>query len=80
MNESIHGHEVLDMVLAARGRLTPESLEAQVRERFGPAARFHTCSASGLTCRELIELLGLKGKLVATERGLQADRSKICDH
>jgi len=80
MTDSIHGHEVLDLVLSAREPLTLQALEAQVNARFGPDARFHTCSASGLTCPELLELLGLKGKLVATERGIQADRSQICEH
>ena len=80
MNPSIHGHEVLEVVLAASGPITPESLEAQVSQRFGSDARFHTCSANGLTVRQLIDLLESKGKLVLADGGLQADRSRICEH
>jgi len=80
MSDSVHGHDVLEMVLSAPQPLTLEALEAQVGERFGADARFHTCSASGLSFRELIDFLHLRGKLVPASGGLAADRSQICDH
>ena len=79
MTDSVHGHEVLEMVLGAPKPPTLETLEAQVRARFGADARFHTCSASGLTFAELIDFLQLRGKLVPAGDGVAADRGQICD-
>ena len=80
LSGSVHGHEVLELVLAAREPLTLEALETQVTERFGADARFHTCSAQGLSFPELVEFLQLRGKLVPSSGGVAADRSQICDH
>jgi probable metal-binding protein len=79
MTDSVHGHEVLHLVLDAPQPPTLEALEAQVRARFGADARFHTCSASGLTFAELIDFLQLRGKLVPSGGGVVADRGQICD-
>lgn len=46
---SIHGHEVLQMMLASGESWTVASLEAAIRRRFGEEARFHTCSAENLS-------------------------------
>ena len=80
MNESIHGHEVLEMALSAAQPLTRESFEARVNARFGPDARFHTCSIEGLSCAELLDFLTRRGKLVLSNGALAADASKICKH
>jgi probable metal-binding protein len=80
MQDSVHGHEVLELVLAAPQPLTLEALEEQVGARFGAEARFHTCSASGLSFRELVDFLHLRGKLVPAAGGVAADRSRICEH
>jgi len=80
MTDTVHGHEVLEMVLAAPQPPTLEALQAQVGERFGRDARFHTCSASDLTFAELIDFLHLRGKLVPAGDGVVADRGQICEH
>lgn len=43
---SIHGHEVLNMMIESGEQYTHGSLEAAIKARFGEQARFHTCSAS----------------------------------
>ncbi|MCS5826517.1 YecH family protein [Klebsiella pneumoniae subsp. pneumoniae] len=50
---SIHGHEVLQMMLASGESWTVASLEAAIRRRFGEEARFHTCSAENLSAAQL---------------------------
>ncbi|MFO6063351.1 YecH family protein, partial [Pseudomonas aeruginosa] len=45
---SIHGHEVLQMMLASGESWTVASLEAAIRRRFGAGARCHTCAAENL--------------------------------
>lgn len=51
---SIHGHEVLQMMLASGECWTAASLEAAIHRRFGAEARFHTCSAENLSAAELV--------------------------
>nr|VUD32472.1 putative metal-binding protein [Raoultella sp. NCTC 9187] len=46
--QSIHGHEVLQMMIASGEPYSVASLEAAIVARFGDEARFHTCSAENL--------------------------------
>ncbi|MCR6552857.1 YecH family protein, partial [Aeromonas sp. CPF2-S1] len=46
MSQSIHGHEVMEMMLEQESPFTRASLRAAIASRFGAEARFHTCSAS----------------------------------
>ncbi|ECG8589247.1 DUF2492 family protein [Salmonella enterica subsp. salamae] len=78
--DSIHGHKVLNMMLESGEQYTYASLEAAIKARFGERARFHTCSASGMTAGELVAFLAAKGKFVAMESGFSTHDSKICRH
>ena len=42
--DSIHGHEVLNMMIESGEQYTQANLEAAIKARFGEQARFHTCS------------------------------------
>ncbi|SQI39095.1 putative metal-binding protein [Leminorella richardii] len=77
---SIHGHQVLEMMLASSEAYSTESLIAAVHARFGLDARFHTCSKQNLTAAELVDFLASKGKFVPTEAGFTTQASKICSH
>ena len=50
---SIHGHEVLHMILSSKVAFTQRSLIEAIHQRFGEEARFHTCSAENMTAAEL---------------------------
>ena len=65
--DSIHGHEVLNMMIESGEQYTHASLEAAIKARFGEQARFHTCSAE-------------KGKFIPSKDGFSTDQSKICRH
>ncbi|EPA5016179.1 YecH family metal-binding protein, partial [Salmonella enterica] len=67
--DSIHGHEVLNMMIESGEQYTHTSLEAAIKARFGERARFHTCSASDMTAAELVAFLAAKGKFIAVEDG-----------
>ncbi len=77
---SIHGHEVLRLIAAARPPLTRDDLRRQVAERFGSDARFHTCSGENLTLDELLEFLHHRGKVVEQGGFLRTDIGLMCDH
>lgn len=76
----IHGHEVLNMMIESGEQYTHASLEAAIKARFGEQARFHTCSAEGMTAGELVAFLAAKGKFIPSKDGFSTDQSKICRH
>lgn len=78
--QSIHGHEVLQMMIASGETYTVATLEAAIVSRFGKEARFHTCSAENLSAAELVAFLQKKGKFIAAEEGFNTHESKICRH
>ncbi|WP_213132447.1 YecH family metal-binding protein [Citrobacter sp. FP75] len=78
--ESIHGHEVLNMMIESGEQYTNASLEAAITARFGEQACFHTCSAQGMTAAELVAFLAAKGKFIAKDDGFSTHESKICRH
>ena len=77
---TIHGHEVLEMMLDSNQAFTKPGLIAAIRSKFGPEARFHTCSANGLSAEELVDFLEAKGKFVPRQGGFQTAPELICSH
>lgn len=77
---SIHGHSVLNMMLDSDVGYSEKSLEQAIIEKFGEQARFHTCSAEGMTARELVIFLARRGKFIPQEDGFTTHESKICNH
>ncbi|MGE6224921.1 YecH family metal-binding protein [Aeromonas media] len=80
MSQSIHGHEVMEMMLEEGGHFTRASLRGAIEARFGADARFHTCSASEMDAEALIDLLARRGKFIESEQGFQTRADKICNH
>ncbi len=80
MTESVHGHEVMHMMLELGGQFTRDSLKAAIETRFGAETRFHTCSAEGMNAEQLIEFLHQKGKFVPSEAGFNTREEHICNH
>lgn len=77
--ESIHGHEVLHMMLT-QSSWTRDSLESAITEKFGTDRKFHTCSAEGMSASELIDFLEQRGKFVDSAEGFNTERERICNH
>lgn len=77
---SIHGHDVMHMMLESDQQFTNESLKAAIAQRFGKDARFHTCSAQDMDAAQLIEFLTIKGKFVPSAEGFSTQAEKICNH
>ncbi len=80
MPDPVHGHEVMQMMIASGKRYTRDSLRADILERFGPDTRFYTCSAEGMTADQLIDFLESRGKFQSDADGFNTDPSKICNH
>ncbi len=80
MQRSIHGHEVMHMMLELGGSFSKASLKQAIVSRFGSETRFHTCSAQDMDAEALIAFLESKGKFVAQETGFTTAADRICQH
>jgi probable metal-binding protein len=70
----------MHMMLETGEGYTRESLAEAIVERFGPAARFHSCSASGMDAPAVVAFLESRGKFVARDDGFNTAQDRICDH
>lgn len=77
---SIHGHEVLQMMIDSQESYTKQSLTQAITDKFGSDARFHTCSANDLTAAELVDFLEHKRKFIPVDSGFITNENKICKH
>lgn len=76
----VHGHEVMEMMLATGKTYTKATLINDIITKFGRDARFHTCSAENMTAEQLVEFLDAKGKLVQHEGGFRTSKDMMCQH
>ena len=77
---SIHGHEVLNMMIDSGESSSTASLITAIEQRFGADARFHTCSQQDLTAAQLVDFLASRGKFIPSDNGFNTHSSKICQH
>ena len=80
MNSSIHGHEVMRMMVESGKQYSRESLKEEIENTFGLDACFHTCSALNMNADDLIDFLDARGKFMNMQDGFTTDQSKICNH
>lgn len=80
MTEQVHGHEIMEMMIASGKKYTREILEAEIIEKYGPETRFHTCSAENMTANELIDFLEQRGKFVSDGDQFSTQEENICNH
>ena len=80
MTTSIHGHEVMHMIIESKRTWTREALMTAIGEKFGEHARFHTCSAFELNVEELIEFLEGRGKIIDKGEGFTTSIDHVCNH
>jgi len=78
MNESIHGHQVMEMMAKSKQAYTKQSLKLAIATKFGENARFHTCMGNDLTADDLIEFLTSKGKFVESSEGIKMPEEHLC--
>ena len=76
---SIHGHEVLQMMLASWECWTAASLEAAIHRRFGAEALSHLFGGKS-GAAELCGVFRAKGKFIARATGFTTAENKICQH
>lgn len=80
MTESIHGHDVMRMMVEANRPFTEGQLKEAIAVKFGAEARFHTCSASKMTAEDLIGFLRERSKFIVADDTVAMKPENICDH
>ncbi|MGB5444705.1 MAG: YecH family metal-binding protein [Psychromonas sp.] len=79
MSESIHGHQVMQMMATSGKTYTKAELHAQIACTFGEDARFHTCMDSDMSSTDLIDFLTSKGKFIESAQGISLPQENICN-
>ncbi|CAH0991119.1 hypothetical protein SIN8267_01220 [Sinobacterium norvegicum] len=80
MSESHHVHNVLNMMIDSGEEYTNDSLLADVAQRFGGDAVFHSCKKHNMSAAEMISFLAGRDKFISTDNGFKADAKKVCQH
>ncbi|MFB2732612.1 YecH family metal-binding protein [Shewanella mangrovisoli] len=80
MSDSVHGHDVMALMVAQENPLLKPEFIALMAQTFGDNARYHTCSADNLQAEELISLLLHKGKMLESAQGLTLVAGRQCNH
>lgn len=75
-----HVHDVLEMMEAANGTYSRESLCAAIEAKFGAATRFRSCSAKGMNASDVIDFLDSRGKFTGTADAFSFDTGQRCGH
>jgi probable metal-binding protein len=78
MNQSIHGHQVMEMVEVSDRAYTKQTLESEMLAQFGNKARFHTCMDSDMTAAQLIDFFMSKGKFVESNEIISLSTQHSC--
>ncbi len=78
MNQSIHGHQVMEMMAESKKTYTKQTLKAEIANIFGENAHFHTCMGSDLSAEQLIEFLASKGKFIESAEGIKMPEDHLC--
>ena len=79
-HKEVHVHEVLEMMEAANGTYSRETLCAAINEKFGAQTLFHSCSENGMDANAVIDFLNSRGKFTGTAEAFSFDTSRRCSH
>lgn len=80
MASSIHGHEILEHIIAAGGTVRLPALEAFATMSFGGDATYYTCSSEGMTFPQLMEFLASRNKLRIDDGLVTVFAENMCRH
>lgn len=80
MSDSIHGHQVMELMLSLDRSISKQELVQLMARHFGEQARYHTCSASEMDAQQLIHFLEERGKFIESSEGIATAAERICNH
>ena len=77
---SVHGHDIIHLVISHPDGIKREELTAIVNERYGVDATFHTCSEEGMNLDALLVFLEERDKVWEKDGIVGPGGSPPCDH
>lgn len=77
--QSVHAHDLLDLIASRKEGWQPGELLLEVEKRFGANVRFHTCSMDGLSIADLLEFVQSRGKVILRD-GRLVKEACSCGH
>lgn len=78
MTESVHGHEILEHIIAAGGTMQLAALKEYAGRQFGAEATYHTCSANGMLFDELLGFLLQRHKVAVADGRITVHVENMC--
>ena|ERR1039457_942033 len=78
--QSIHGHTLLNHVLDLGGNESLTTLRKWAETSHGLDARYHTCSAQGLTYDGLLQFLLERNKIEVSGDRISVIADHVCSH
>ncbi len=76
--DSIHGHDVINFI--EENHVSANQVISHFEENYGEEIRFHTCSQTGLTIRDLLNFLISKDKVSEVYGYLSVNFVNVCQH
>ena len=80
MEQSIHAHDVLDILGASEAPLAEAELLGRITARYGQAASFTNCRGDRFTFDELVAFMLERGKVASAGGKLSLNRAEVCGH
>lgn len=80
MSQDIHGHAILEHIIAAGGRLPLRELRQFAEQTYGSDATYHTCSASQMSLDQLLVFLKTRNKISVAGEQVTVHVENVCNH
>jgi probable metal-binding protein len=80
MTKEVHGHEILNRIVAAGGTLSLQTLRNDACGAYGPDATYFTCSARGMGFDSLLEFLKQRNKIAVDQGIVRVFVENMCAH
>lgn len=80
MSESIHAHELLNLIGEQSEPLTLDQIKALAAEQFGAEARFFTCRLDDQTIEQIVTFFVKMQKVAPMGEGYVLNRGNMCSH
>ncbi len=70
----------MQMMIDSGKVYSKKDLVLDIIRKFGPQARFFTCSAQNMTADQLVTFLDSRGKFLAQDGGIKTSPDLMCNH
>jgi probable metal-binding protein len=80
MSQDIHGHAILERIIAAGGSLPVAELRQFAEQTYGKDATYHTCSEAQMSFDQLLLFLGTRNKISIDGERVTVHVENVCNH